>query len=59
MASNCKKHGKPREVIYEKKMPNGAIFSVIGCRDCAKQAPAAKPFLTKKKTGQSGSVRKI
>ena len=34
----CKKHNKPREVIYQRKMPNGAIFSMVGCSDCAAAA---------------------
>lgn len=38
MATQCKKHGKPREVIYDRKMPNGAVFSIVGCRDCAAAA---------------------
>ena len=43
---NCKKHGKPRTVIYERKMPNGAIFPLVGCEDCAAQKgapPKKKP----------------
>jgi hypothetical protein len=45
----CKKHGKPRTVIYERKMPKGGMFKIVGCADCAAAAgglsdkPAKKP----------------
>ena len=34
----CKKHKKPRTVIYERKMPRGGVFTVVGCEDCKKEA---------------------
>lgn len=49
MPQLCKKHGKPRTVIYERKMPKGGIFSIVGCADCAAAAresiekPGKKP----------------
>lgn len=41
MPQTCKRHNKPREVIYDRKMPNGATFSIVGCADCAAAAAAA------------------
>lgn len=38
MAPTCKKHGKPRDVIYDRKMPSGAHFRIVGCADCAAEA---------------------
>jgi hypothetical protein len=38
MPQICKKHGKPRTVIYERKMPKGGVFSLVGCADCAAAA---------------------
>jgi hypothetical protein len=59
MPSICKKHGKPRDVIYERKMPNGSTFSVIGCKDCVNASTEGKKFLTKKKKATTGNLRKI
>jgi hypothetical protein len=41
MPQMCKKHNKPRTVIYEKKMPRGGLFSIVGCEDCASAAVKA------------------
>lgn len=50
MTANCKTHNKPRTVIYERKMRNGAMFSLVGCEDCAKAAAkSAGVKLTPKK----------
>jgi hypothetical protein len=53
MPQMCKKHNKPRTVIYEKKMPRGGLFSIVGCEDCAEAARSANsepmPKLTPKK----------
>lgn len=38
MPQLCKKHGKPRTVIYERKMPKGGVFSIVGCQQCADEA---------------------
>ncbi len=65
MPQICKKHNKPRTVIYERKMPKGGIFSLVGCADCAagaiaatKDKPAAKP--AKKEAGKpQASTRKL
>lgn len=38
MTTICKKHNKPRSVIYGKKMPKGGIFELVGCEDCAAEA---------------------
>jgi hypothetical protein len=46
---NCKKHGKPRTVIYDRKMPNGAVFPLVGCEDCAAGKPRAESPAKKKK----------
>ena len=40
MPQLCKKHNKPRTVIYERKMPKGGTFSLVGCADCAAAAGA-------------------
>lgn len=53
MAQICKKHGKPREVIYERKMPNGAVFSIVGCRDCAAAAADKAGIQLKDKPAKS------
>jgi hypothetical protein len=48
----CKRHGKPRTTIYERKMKNGGVFSIVGCADCAKAAGGlgdSKPDQAKKK----------
>ena len=58
MAQMCKKHGKPRDVIYEKKMPRGGMFSIVGCRDCAAGAAEAKGVtLTKPKKGPAARAK--
>lgn len=54
MPQLCKKHGKPRTVIYERKMPNGGIFSIVGCADCA----AAAGGLTGEKKSSKSPERK-
>jgi hypothetical protein len=43
MPDLCKKHGKPRTVIYERKMPKGGTFSIVGCADCAAAAATSPP----------------
>ena len=47
MAPLCKKHNKPRSVIYERRMPRGGTFQLVGCEDCA--AAAAKSARVKLK----------
>lgn len=62
MAQQCKKHKKPREVIYERKMPNGAVFSIVGCADCAAAAAARNgiDLKTEPKTEErTGNLRAI
>lgn len=62
MALICKKHGKPREVIVERKMPNGATFAVVGCADCAKPAMEQNGIKAKseaKHEERTGNLRAI
>jgi protein-arginine kinase activator protein McsA len=35
--STCSKHKKPRNVIFNQKMKNGAVFPFVLCEDCAKE----------------------
>lgn len=53
MPQICKKHNKPREVIYDRKMPNGATFSIVGCADCASAAAAKAGVQLKDKSAKS------
>lgn len=58
----CKKHGKPREVIYERKMPNGATFTMVGCRECASPAAEKAGVKLKDKAAsqeRTGNLRRI
>ncbi len=58
MAGMCKKHGKPRTVIYEKKMPRGGMFTLVGCADCAAAAAEANGIkLLKPKKQPRSSVK--
>lgn len=57
--SNCKKHGKPRTVIYERKMPNGAVFPLVGCEDCAASKPRVEAPAKKKKPASVVRLRVI
>ena len=62
MAQQCKKHKKPREVIYERKMPNGAVFSIVGCSDCAAAAMEKNGIERKPSTSseeRTGNLRAI
>ena len=59
MATECKKHGKPREVIYERKMPNGAVFSIVGCSDCAAAAAGKSSEKPAKSQERTGNLRRI
>jgi hypothetical protein len=53
MAGTCKKHGKPRTVIVERKMPRGGTFSFVGCADCASGASAKEKPRQEKKPKES------
>lgn len=60
MPQMCKKHKKPRTVIYEKKMPRGGMFSIVGCEDCAAAAAKANgiaPTKPKEKPRAATRVR--
>lgn len=57
----CKKHGKLRTVIYERKMPRGGVFSIVGCADCAAAAGGLDDKPTKRKepkSDKSGHLRR-
>ena len=59
MTTQCKKHGKPRDVIYERKMPKGGVFSIVGCKDCAAEALGQEPRAKKPPASVPASRRRI
>ena len=64
MAPLCKKHNKLRNVIYERKMPRGGTFQLVGCEDCAAAAAQSagvklKPKKESKPAPQGTKFRRI
>lgn len=48
MALNCKRHGKPRNQVWEERQAHGGKLQRVGCIDCREEARNAPPRPQKK-----------